>query len=341
MSFNPVLTRSLSSRLRAYVRSAVWAMPLLGALCTLPAGAAPAPDSIFGGWMLDRAASKLTHAPMAAEAIAIVPWGPSGWVWNHISGGRYQPEDLISGLAPPQGNAELPNRSPSTREMYFANWDGKPFQTYGRNGAQVELKRNGEGRFEAAFIVGTNAPETSALAVSADGKHLTITSGEDVRVYNRIDPAAWPSRRVAPPDPGPVSAPDCSGLWHVNEQLTHRATPALPPAYEVFGPWGNNGWIQINMGGIDAPGAELEFNTFNSGNAYEFFAADVHEQTVRQLDKNRFEVTAHRNGMPAGTMVVEFSPDCKRLTRTTAEGVDRRTGTKFYNDVRVFDRVDQ
>ena len=326
---------------RGLFRVALFATIMSG-VSLLPAGAAPAPDNIFGGRMLDRAASKLIHAPMAAELIAIVPRGQSGWVWNRISGGRYQPEDLMKGIAPPEGNAQLPGASPSAREMYFASWDSKPFRTYGHNGAQVQLKKTGDEKFEVAFSGGSAASETSALVASADGKHLTVTTGDDVRVYDRIDPATWPSRNIEPAA-GSSSGGGlaCSGIWSANEQLTHRTQPALPPAYEVFGPWGNNGWIQINMGAIDAPGAELVFNGFNTGNAYEFFAGDLREQSVRQIDKNHFDVTTVRNRIPDDKMLVEFSPDCKRLTRTTAEGTDRRTGQKFYNDIRVFDRVDQ
>lgn len=277
---------------------------------------------------------------MASEVVIAIPWGQSGLLWNRISGGRYQPEDLLKGLAPPEGNAQLPDRSPSAREMYFASWDSRPFPTHGHGGAQVQLRKDGNEKFEAAFSGGNIAPETSSLAVSPDGRHLTVTTGGDVRVYDRIDPGAWPGRQVETASPaGPGLA--CSGLWSVNEQLTHRTTAALPPAGEVIGPWGNNGWIQLNFGNIDAPNGELVFNVLNNGKAYQYFANDLREQAVRQTGPNRFEVTSVRNGVAGENMIFEFTDGCKRLTRTMPEGVDRRTGEKFYNDVRVFDRIDQ
>ena len=93
------------------------------------------------------------------------------------------------------------------------------------------------------------------------------------------------------------------------------------------------------MAGMDAQGVELAFNQFNR-NAYQIYANDSHEQAVRQLDDHRFEVTAVCYKLSMDRSIVQFSNDCRRLTITVPEGTDRRKGVKYYNDVRVFDRID-
>ena len=177
---------------------------------------------------------------------------------------------------------------------------------------------------------------------SPDGKHLTMTTGDDRRVYDRIDPAAWPSRIIEPPDHAPPMGAGlaCSGIWSVNEQLTHRSRSPLPPALQYFGRWGKNGWVWLNAASLDAQGAELVFNLFD-GNAYQVYGADLHEQAVRQLDDRTFGVTAVRYRLAGDRETVQFTNDCKRVTVTVPEGTDRRKGVKYYNDVRVFDRIDR
>jgi hypothetical protein len=314
-------------------------------LAIAPAGAAPTTQNMSGGWMLDRAASKLTRPLAEAETVVIVPWGQSGWVWNQISGGPYQPEELLGGVvAPPEvdgpaADAVKPPR-PSIREMYYASWDGRTYRTYGRNPGQVQLTKTGDRTFAATFSA-NGRTDSAALVFSADGKHLTVTVGDDMRVYDRIDPTSWPSRTIEPPEmvPAPGAGLPCAGIWTVNESLTHRTRSPLPPAVQVFGPWGRNGWVAMNMAGMDAQGVELAFNQFNR-NAYQIYANDSHEQAVRQLDNHRFEVTAVRYKLSMDRSIVQFSNDCRRLTITVPEGTDRRRGVKYYNDVRVFDRID-
>jgi hypothetical protein len=304
---------------------------------------------VFGGWVLNRQVSHLTRRRSVAETVIIVPWGGSGWVWNRISGGRYQPEDLIRGIPAPQevdGPAadSVFKSSPSTREMYSATWDSKPYRTFGRGGEQVKLERVDARTFKAVFFATTasgSREETATLAFSPDGKHLSVTTGDDHRVYDRIDPATWPSRVIEPPEaiPAPGAGLPCSGIWTVNEQLTHRTRSPLPPAVQVFGPWGKNGWVWINLPSLDAQGGELVFDLFN-GNAFQMYAADTHEEAVRQLDERTFEVTAVRYRLAGDRSIVQFSNDCRRVTVTVPEGTDRRKGVKYYNDVRVFDRID-
>ena len=122
----------------------------------IAANAASAAVEGFGGWMLNRQTSNLTREPASAETVILIPWGQSGWVWTRISGGQYQPEDLSRGIAPPPEvdgpAADAATRSsPSTREMYYADWDSKPYRTYGRNAGQVQLRKLDDRTFEAAF----------------------------------------------------------------------------------------------------------------------------------------------------------------------------------------------
>ena len=130
----------------------------------------------------------------------------------------------------------------------------------------------------------------------------------------------------------------CSGIWKSNEQLTHRTRTPIAPTIQFFEPWGNNGWMRMNMAGLDSQGAELVFNSFN-GNVFRVYGSDPREQTARQTDDYTFETTSVRNGKPADKSIVQFSKDCKRLTFTVPEGTDRRTGLKYYNDVRVYDEI--
>jgi hypothetical protein len=299
----------------------------------------------FGAWTLNRQTSNLTRQPTNAETVIIMPWGPSGWVWTRISGGRYQPEDLIHGLpTPPEVDGpaadSVSRASPSSRDMYYATWDGKPYRSYGRGAGQVQLRKLTDQTFEAASSASNSTSESSSLAFSPDGKHLTVANGDDRRVYDRIDPATWPSRTIEPSDhvPPPGAGLPCSGIWTINEQLTHRSRSPIPPGVQYFGPWGKNGWMWLNTASMDAQGAELVSNQFN-GNSFQVYAADSHEQAVRQLDDHTFGVTSVRYHLAVDRETVKFTNDCKRVTITVPEGTDRRKGVKYYNDIRVFDAI--
>jgi hypothetical protein len=318
----------------------------LSAMAVLVASTAPAfaAVDVFGGWMLDRDASKLTMDPKTAETVVIMPWGKSGWVWNEMSGGRFQPEDVHKGIKPPPevdgAQADVAERSvPSTRMAYWATWDGKPTASHGRDPGQVELKRVNDQTFEAIFykapqLAGQGAK--SNVAFSADGKHLTVTTNSDVRVYDRIDPTNWPSE---PGEAAKSTSPlPCSGIWNMNESLTHRTRSPLGPYVQYFGPWGKDGWVRLNTGSFDATGGEMVFNTFN-GNAFMVYGGDPRGQNAKQIDAYTFVTQAIRNGKPADKSVVAFSKDCKRLT-FTASGTDRRTGKPYIDDTRVYDMIE-
>jgi hypothetical protein len=157
--------------LRAQFCATLWAMPLLGALSMFPARAAPAAVDVFGAWMLNRQTSDLTRQPAGDETVIIIPWGRSGWVWNRISEGRYQPKDLADGVPPPpevDGAAAngVARSTPSMREMYYATWDGRSYRAYGRQTGQVQLKRVDDQNFEVALSKATQdgpSGETASL----------------------------------------------------------------------------------------------------------------------------------------------------------------------------------
>lgn len=171
-----------------------------------PAGAAPVAD-VFGGWMLNRTASKLTQAPMDAETVVIVPWGRNGWIWNQISGGSYQPEDLKKNVTrvecgATEGVTARPCQGPKPAMMlYWASWDSKTFPTYGSVPRHVQLKRLNERGFDVVFLDAAQKPDPAGKAsvvFSPDGQHLTVTrsgagGANDVRVYDRINAAGWPT----------------------------------------------------------------------------------------------------------------------------------------------------
>jgi hypothetical protein len=316
----------------------------IAAIFLTPTSAVAAVD-VFGGWMLDRDASKLTMAPMVAETVVIVPWGNSGWVWSQISGGPYQPEDLKKGVKPPAevdgAAADAALRTvPTTRVMYWASWDAKPFATHGRDPSEIAVKRLNDQPFEAMRF---NAPQQasdgvkSVVAFSPDGQHLTVTTKDDVRVYDRIDPAHWPSRAFQT-TAAPGTGLPCSGIWSIDESLTYRTRSPLAPFVQYFGPWGKNGWVRMNSNGMESEGQGIIFNVFN-GNAYQVFGGDAREQIARQIAHYTFETSAIRFDKPADKSVVQFSQDCKRLT-FTSEGTDRRTGKPYVNDIRVYDMIE-
>ena len=175
-----------------------------------PAGAAtPAvATEIFGGWELNRTASKLTLPPGEAATLVIIPWGTSGWVWKQMAGGPYQPEDMHKGTGNLNcGAASSPTPvpckgAPSSLVLYWASWDSKSFPTYGlRRGGQVQVKQVNDRTFEATLSKNAQAAaqaDKTTVALAADGRRLTVTtksaaSADDVRVYDRIDADNWPT----------------------------------------------------------------------------------------------------------------------------------------------------
>jgi len=176
-----------------------------------PAGLSAAAE-LFGGWELSRAASKLTFAPNDAETVVIVPWEKSGWVWNQISGGPYQPENLHNSVervecGAASGAAAIDCQGPPRNMMlYWATWDSKPFPTYGTRRLQMQVRQVNDRNFEVtSFEIpqGAASGDKTTVALSPDGARLTVItkSGanrfeDDVRVYNRINGDTWPT--VAP-----------------------------------------------------------------------------------------------------------------------------------------------
>lgn len=160
----------------------------------------------FGGWELNRVVSKLTTGPKEAETVVLVPWEKSGWIWNQLSGGPYQPEGVHKAVKRVEcgaatGAAAIACQGPPPSMMlYWATWDAKPFPTYGANRTQVRVKLVNARSLEVSAANGN----ISTVALSPDGKRMTVTtkSGaatganhfeDDVRVYDRIDGDTWPT----------------------------------------------------------------------------------------------------------------------------------------------------
>lgn len=165
-----------------------------------PPGAAVPVADVFGGWMLNRTASKLTIGSTDAATVVLVPWGKTGWIWNQISGGPYQPEDLFKKVKRVEcgattGATARACAGPAPRmTLYWASFDGKTHKSYGSAPGQVQLKRVNERSFEVAMM-GPQAG-ASTVAFAPDGKKMTVTTKaggkEDVRVYDRIQAETWP-----------------------------------------------------------------------------------------------------------------------------------------------------
>jgi len=178
-----------------------------------PTGSVATAADVFGGWELDRAASKLTIPPKEAETVIIIPWGKSGWLWNQLSGGVYQAEDLHKGKKRVEcgaavGPAAIPCQgAPVGMMLYWATWDSKTFPTYGTRRVQLQLKRVNDRTFDVTLFKTPQTPargDKATAVFSQDGRHLTVTTkagatsgvnhfDDDVRVYNRIDPDKWPT----------------------------------------------------------------------------------------------------------------------------------------------------
>jgi hypothetical protein len=165
-----------------------------------------AAPEFFGGWELNRAASKLTLGPKEAATVVIVPWEKSGWVWNEISGGPYQPEGLKTGVkrvecgAATGAAAVACEGEPPGMRLYWATFDAKPYDAYGTRPGRVQLRRLDDHNFTVMSSARGTDPAGGAethVALSADGRRMTVTTknagGDDVRVYDRIDGATWPT----------------------------------------------------------------------------------------------------------------------------------------------------
>jgi hypothetical protein len=166
-----------------------------------PAGSpvATVAPQFFGGWVLNRAGSKLTRAPKEAESVVIVPWEKSGWVWNQISGGPYQPEGVKSGVKRVECGAATGAAAVACEGeqpgmmLYWATFDAKPYDFYGTTKGRVQLRRIDDRNFEV-----TSGANRTAIVLTADGNRMTVTTksagaADDVRVYDRIDGVTWPT----------------------------------------------------------------------------------------------------------------------------------------------------
>ena len=95
-----------------------------------------------------------------------------------------------------QGATAITCKGPPPHMMlYWATLDAKPFPTYGSAPRQVQARRTGDRSFEVAlFKAPQNASsgDKSSVMLSAGGQHLTVTTGSDVRVYDRINAEKWP-----------------------------------------------------------------------------------------------------------------------------------------------------
>ena len=101
------------------------------------------------------------------------------------------------------------------RETYYANWDGTPAYTMGSYPRQVELRKVGDHEFEMEFVrihqpwLAALGSVRSSIVFSNDGKRMTVTSSgvsasaerfeNDIRVYDKADPATWPSKESSFP----------------------------------------------------------------------------------------------------------------------------------------------
>ncbi len=205
----------------------------------LPEGAsAMAPSGLYHGlWMMNQQASSLTR-PRTRDAsstddefVLIAPWGNDGWAYSVVSGG-YQPSDLKErGMTAPirprrygrLQEAYLETMQPlppdfdytPQRETYYASWDGTPAYTMGSEHRQVELRKIEDHEFEMEFVrihqpwLASLGSVRSSIVFSNDGKRMTVTSSgvgasaerfeNDIRVYEKADPANWPSKESAFP----------------------------------------------------------------------------------------------------------------------------------------------
>lgn len=142
-------------------------------------------------------------------------------------------------------------------------------------------------------------------------------------------------------DAAPATAPaDCyAGMWKSNEELTKRTRPVMGPTVLFFSPWGKDGWVRLNITDLVSENSEYHFLK-PDGRIYQVYGNDPREQMMTKVDDFTFETTSVRDGKPADKSIIVFSPDCRRITWTTPEGVRRDTGVRYFNDIRVFDKVE-
>ncbi len=200
----------------------------------LPEGAsAIAPVGLYHGvWIMNQQASTLTRpgtrdaSSTDDEHVVIAPWGNDGWVYSAVSGG-YQPANLKeSGMTAPYLQRRLPQLQEEylatmqpappdydwtlQKEMYYATWNGTPAYTMGSYPRQVELQKVEDHHFEMDFArihqpwLAALGGVQSSIVFSDDGKRMTVTSSgvsasaerfeNDIRVYDKADPANWPSK---------------------------------------------------------------------------------------------------------------------------------------------------
>ena len=205
----------------------------------LPAGAsATAPSGLYHGvWIMNQQASTLTRpgtrdaSSTDDEYVVIAPWGNEGWAYSVVSGG-YQPADLKErGMTAPHlqrrlsqfQEAYLATMQPAPpdydwtlqKETYYATWDGTSAYTLGSYPRQVELRKIDDHHFETEFVrihqpwLAVLGSVQSNIVFSDDGKRMTVTSRgvgasaerfeNDIRVYDKADPADWPSKESSFP----------------------------------------------------------------------------------------------------------------------------------------------
>ena len=151
-----------------------------------------------------------------------------------------------------------------------------------------------------------------------------------------IEPAAAATAATA-------SGIPCSGVWKLNEQLTKRTRSPIGPIYQFFEPWGKDGWMRMNTDDVEkAKSAEWHFEQFND-KPYQVFGGDPSLQHSRKISDRIIETIRVRNGKESDMSFVVFSQDCKRVTYYFPEGDDRHGAPgkeHYYNDIRVFDKIE-
>jgi hypothetical protein len=83
--------------------------------------------------------------------------------------------------------------------LYWATFDAKPFPVYGSRRGQIQVRSLSDRSFAATVSQAPAPADAVNVALSADGRRLTVTTrspaanGDDVRVYDRVDAANWPT----------------------------------------------------------------------------------------------------------------------------------------------------
>jgi hypothetical protein len=172
--------------------------------------------------------------------------------------------------------------------------------------------------------------QTIAIGLAALG--LALASGS----------AIGPSFAAAP---APAMKPGlpCSGVWKLDESLTHRTRSPIGPFYQFFESWGPDGWMRMNTGDLaTSKSGEWHFEQF-SGKPYQVFGGDPSLQHSRKITDHIIETIRVREGKDSDYNLVIFSQDCKHVTYYFPEGEDRHGPpgkTHYINDIRVFDKIE-